>query len=102
MLSFRWLHRITDGIDPSTGASFHVYWPAIIVWGVWLAYFCFFEFGALISGNDKATLSDNWWALEKLSLTRPFQITPVHVAMAIFIWLLFGWLSGHLPFGWWR
>lgn len=74
-------------------------------WGVyWLAWifagFLVPELYAL-AVNAKWTLSDNVWAFEHMNFAHPFDFatwTPVHWAVAIVVWLLFAWLSIHLPF----
>jgi hypothetical protein len=79
---------------------------SLSAWGAyWIAWI---TFGFLIpelygvAVNAKWTLSDNVWAFERLDIGHPFDFatwTPVHYACAIVVWLLFGWLSFHLPFG---
>lgn len=49
------------------------------------------------------TISDNAWAVERLNSAHPLdfaQWTPAHWAIAFGLWILFGWLSVHIPFGW--
>lgn len=76
--------------------------PFAIYWGVWITMFLIPEIAAIFI-NPADTLSDNWWAIEKLSVSHPYSgWTWQHWAMAGVVWVLFVWLSGHLPFGWWR
>jgi hypothetical protein len=74
--------------------------PFAIYWGVWITMFLVPEIVAVFR-NPADTLSDNWWALEHLSVTRPYftDWTWQHWAMASVVWGLFAWLSVHLPFG---
>lgn len=72
-------------------------------WISWLAFgFLVPElYGVIVNPAD--TLSDNVWHLEALDLGHPFDFaawTPLHFAVAIVVWLLFAWLSVHIPFGW--
>lgn len=78
-------------------------------WGAyWLAWiaagFLVPEIYGLVV-NPHWTLSDNVWSLEHLNRGHPLDFaawTPMHYAVAIVVWLLFLWLSLHLPFGWLR
>lgn len=51
--------------------------------------------------NSKNTLSWQVWGLERLNFSEPYfnHWTDVHWLMASVVWLLFLWLSVHLPFG---
>ena len=52
--------------------------------------------------NSANTLSEETWALENLNKAQPFDFpmwTATHWAVALVVWLLFLWLSLHLPFG---
>lgn len=52
-----------------------------------------------------ATLSRNTWALEHLDFGHPFAFaewTWLHWLVALAVWVLAVWLSGHLPFAVWR
>lgn len=55
--------------------------------------------------NSANTISHQIWGLEGLDLAHPLDFaawSPWHWAIAFALWLLFGWLSLHLPFGWLR
>lgn len=97
-------------------ALFAIAWTALWItlgslsdWGsYWIAWAIF---GLLIPElygvffYTAGTLSDNVWAAEHLDLTHPLDFaewTPLHWAIAVLVWLLFAWLSVHLPFGWLR
>jgi hypothetical protein len=70
-------------------------------YGAWLLAFMVPEVYWIINGPYN-TLSENYWRLEGLDRARPFDFamwTDVHWAMAGVVWLLFLWLSLHLPFG---
>lgn len=77
----------------------------LTLWGdYWLAWLIAFLVPEIywIINHSAYTLSDNTWALENLSVTHPFNLadwTPGHWAIALTVWLLFGWLSLHIPFG---
>lgn len=52
--------------------------------------------------NSANTLSAETWALENLDKAQPFDFpmwTATHWGVALVVWLLFLWLSLHLPFG---
>lgn len=76
--------------------------PFAIYWAVWILMFLVPELTALaVKPGD--SLSDNWWAIEKLSISHPLaNWTWQHWLMAAIVWGLFAWLSVHLPFGWLR
>lgn len=70
-------------------------------WLAWVAAFLVPEL-YWIAVNHANTLSDEVWSLEGLNLRQPFDFpmwTATHWAVAVTVWLLFGWLSLHLPFG---
>ena len=74
-------------------------------WVAWLlAGFLVPElYGLLV--NPALTLSENTWALEHLDFGHPFDLAewqPLHWLVALAVWGLAVWLSGHLPFGIWR
>jgi len=53
--------------------------------------------------NGRNTISSVIWSLERLDVAHPLDFaewTPLHWAIAIVLWLLFLWLSFHIPFGW--
>lgn len=55
--------------------------------------------------NTANTLSREIWGIEKIDLAHPLMFsewTPAHYAIAIVLWLFFGWLSVHFVFGWIR
>jgi hypothetical protein len=74
-------------------------------WGwYWITWLLFFIVPELwwVFHNPANTLSQKFWTLESLNTARPFDFgmwTDVHWALASIIWLLFLWLSLHLPFG---
>ena len=70
----------------------------------WLAWLVAFVAPELywFAVNGAGTLSDTIWSLEHLNASQPFDFamwTDVHWAIAVTVWLLFLWLSVHLPFG---
>lgn len=74
-----------------------------LYWLAWILSFLGMEFWALLSkGEARFTLSETVWSLEGLNKAQPFDFqmwTDTHWALAITVWLLFLWLSLHLPFG---
>lgn len=93
-------------------ATYSVAWMALgslSDWGAyWLAW-CFAGFlipelyGLFV--NPGFTLSRNTWALEHLDFGHPFDFaewSPMHWAVAVVVWGLAVWLSGHLPFAIWK
>lgn len=78
-------------------------------WGAyWLAWifagFLIPELYGLIA-NTADTLSRNTWTAEHLDFGHPFDFaewSPLHWAVAIVVWGLAIWLSGHLPFAVWK
>lgn len=55
--------------------------------------------------NTANTLSRQIWGAERLDFAHPLDFagwTPLHWALAVAMWLFFGWLSLHFPFGWLR
>lgn len=78
----------------------HLGWPSLY-WGVWILMFLGYELYWLFVNPDY-TLSDTVWSLEGLNFRQPFDFamwTDVHWAIAGTVWVLFAWLSLHLPFG---
>lgn len=70
-------------------------------WLLWLLAFLVPELYWL-AVNPINTLSENVWSVEGLNLAQPFDLpmwTATHWAIAVLVWLLFGWLSLHFPFG---
>lgn len=70
-------------------------------WLAWLLAFLIPEFYFIFT-NPAGTLSETYWAVEHLNMSQPFDFsmwTNVHWACAALVWLLFAWLSLHLPFG---
>lgn len=70
-------------------------------WLAWLVFGVGYELYWLVV-NTRNTLSDQTWAIEHVNLSRPFMLsdwTALHWIIAISLWLFFGWLSLHLPFG---
>jgi hypothetical protein len=93
-------------------ASWTVTWislGSLSDWGAyWLAWifagFLVPELYGLIT-NTADTLSRNTWALEHLDFGHPLDFaewSPLHYAIAVIVWLLFAWLSVHIPFGFLR
>lgn len=77
-------------------------------WGwFWLAWICT---GAAIelywvAVNTANTLSRQIWGLEHIDMAHPLDFaewSPLHWTIAVVLWLFFGWLSVHFPFGWMR
>lgn len=55
--------------------------------------------------NTANTLSRQIWGAEQLDFSHPLDFaawTPLHWGLAVAMWLFFGWLSLHFPFGWLR
>lgn len=72
-----------------------------VYWVLWLVSFLVPELYWLLN-NSYNTLSWNVWRFEDLSLSQPYDFpmwTATHWLAAITVWLLFLWLSVHLPFG---
>lgn len=70
-------------------------------WAFWLLQFLGFEF-YFLAVNARYTLSETVWTIEGVNLTQPFdfpQWTATHWLLAMTVWVLFAWLSVHLPFG---
>ena len=75
--------------------------PVAWFWLFWIMQFLGVEFYFLFV-NPNGTLSGTVWSLEELNERQPFDFamwTSVHWSIALTVWLLFGWLSLHLPFG---
>jgi len=72
-----------------------------IYWIAWILAFLIPELYWVFK-NSANTLSEEVWGLEKLSLSRPFDLgiwTWEHWVVTLVVWLLFLWLSLHFPFG---
>jgi hypothetical protein len=72
-----------------------------LYWLGWILAFLGVEFWALAT-NARYTLSETVWSIEGLDKSQPFDFqmwTSTHWAIALTVWLLFLWLSLHLPFG---
>lgn len=70
-------------------------------WLFWLLAFLGPELYFVFT-NPAGTLSDTVWAFENLNVSQPFDFglwSGTHWAVALLVWLLFAWLSLHLPFG---
>lgn len=70
-------------------------------WLAWIAAFLIPELYFVFT-NPTGTLSDTVWAFEHLDNSQPYDFamwTGTHWTAAILVWLLFAWLSLHLPFG---
>jgi hypothetical protein len=73
-----------------------------LYWLGWILAFLVPELYWLFNGSFGNTLSDEVWSLEALDKAQPFDFamwTGTHWAIAVLVWLLFLWLSLHLPFG---
>lgn len=81
----------------------HLTWFSLY-WLGWLLAFIVPELIAVFT-NPNNTLSDTVWSVEQLNFQRPFDIamwSDTHLAVAALVWLLFLWLSFHIPFGLFR
>lgn len=82
--------------------------PHVTAWGwFWLAWI--FVGGSVelywLSVNTANTLSREIWGAEQIDFTHPLDLaewTPLHIALTIVLWVFFGWLSVHFPFGYIR
>jgi succinate-acetate transporter protein len=75
--------------------------PFGLYWIGWLLAFLIPELYWVFT-NGINTLSDQTWALEGLDMSQPFDFpmwSATHWAVAVSVWLLFLWLSIHIPFG---
>jgi hypothetical protein len=78
----------------------HLTWFSLY-WLGWIVAFLVPELYWL-AVNSANTLSEEVWSIEGLNKAQPFDFpmwTSVHWAIALTVWLLFLWLSLHLPFG---
>lgn len=82
--------------------------PHPTAWGwFWLAW-ALAGFGVeayWIVVNAANTLSRQIWGVEHLDFAHPLDLaewTSLHWFLGIGLWLFFGWLSVHFPFGWLR
>ena len=79
--------------------------PHLSVWSwYWLAWILAFLIPELwwVFHRPLYTLSDTVWGAEKLDMAHPFDFghwTPVHWGIFVLVFLLFAWLTLHLPFG---
>lgn len=67
----------------------------------WLIAFLVPEIYFAITNNAN-TLSHEVWSIEGLSTRMPYDFgmwSDMHWAIALGVWLLFLWLSLHIPFG---
>lgn len=79
---------------------FHLNWWSLY-WLVWVLWFLVPEV-INVYLNPAGTLSETVWAIENLNTSQPFDFamwTDTHWAVAALVWLLFAWLTLHLPFG---
>lgn len=89
-----------------------VLWAALGSLSDWGAYWaCWLVAGFLVpelyglAVNPAFTLSRNTWRLESVDAGHPFDFaawTWPHWAVAVLVWGLAVWLSGHLPFEIWK
>ena len=96
----------------ATAAAWTIAWAVLGSLSQWGAYWaCLIVFGALIPEvyglvfRPAATLSRQTWALERLNFGHPLDFsdwTAVHWTVAVVLWIMFAWLSVHLPMGWIR
>jgi hypothetical protein len=96
----------------ATGAAFTATWITFASLSDWGAYWiAWVAAGFLIPElyglaiNPGYTLSRNTWVLEHLDFGHPFDFaewSPLHWGVAVVVWGLAVWLSGHLPFALWR
>jgi hypothetical protein len=71
-------------------------------WAVWIFVLFLAPELYFVFTNPAGTLSENVWALEDLNKSQPFDFkmwTATHWSISALVWLLFLWLSLHLPFG---
>lgn len=71
-------------------------------WALWLVLGFLVPELYFVATNPAGTLSDTVWSFENLNASQPFDFamwTSTHWAVALTVWLLFAWLSLHLPFG---
>jgi hypothetical protein len=95
-----------------TGAAWTLLWVTLGSLSDWGAYWiAWIVAGFLVpelyglATNTARTLSRNTWALEHLDFGHPLDFaewTPLHWMIAVVVWLLFGWLSMHIPFAYLR
>lgn len=72
-----------------------------LYWAAWLLAFLAPEL-YWVYRNSAYTLSATVWAAEDLNFAHPFDFghwTPVHWSVFALTWLLFLWLTWHMPFG---
>ena len=70
-------------------------------WALWILAFLVPELYWLFTNSD-GTLSFSAWTVEGLNMGQPFDFpmwTATHWLVAVLVWLLFAWLSLHIPFG---
>ena len=101
----RRVFAITSAVATATWATLGSLSDWGAYWIAWLlAGFLVPElYGLLV--NPAFTLSERTWAFEHIDHGHPFDFaewTWLHWAVAIVVWGLAVWLSGHLPFRLWR
>jgi hypothetical protein len=85
----------------------HVY-THVTAWGwFWLSW-VFVGAGVelyWLAVNAANTLSRQIWGVEHLDFAHPLEFSswsPLHWGLTFALWLFFGWLSLHFPFGYLR
>lgn len=71
-------------------------------WAVWMFVMFLAPELYFVFTNPAGTLSECVWSFEGLNKAQPFDFamwTDVHWAVSSLVWLLFLWLSLHIPFG---
>lgn len=74
-------------------------------WIAWAALGFGVPEGYGLAVNTQDTLSWQWWGIEHIDFTHPFDFaewTPVHWATGLVLLTFVIWLGGHLVFGIWR
>jgi hypothetical protein len=70
-------------------------------WALWLVAFLVPELYWVFT-NSQGTLSWSVWDLESINMSQPFDFamwSNMHWVISALVWLLFLWLSLHIPFG---
>lgn len=70
-------------------------------WSIWMLTALVVEVYWVVV-NSVNTLSVQIWAVERMDFAHPLDFaewTWLHWLIAITLWLFFGWLSLHFPFG---
>ena len=81
----------------------HLTWFSLY-WLGWIVAFLVPELYWL-AVNSANTLSEEVWSIEGLNKAQPFDLamwSDTHWAVAVIVWLLFLWLTLHIPFGLFR